>query len=57
MFDVPGMHVLDVRLDDRARLVLTVESDQVEHGCPFCGVLAVGHGRRVKCPQVPGHLL
>jgi len=47
MFDVPGMHVLDVRLDDRARLVLTVESDQVEHGCPSCGVLAVGHGRRV----------
>jgi transposase len=47
IFDVPGMHVLDVRLDDRERLVLTVESDQTEHGCPACGALAVGHGRRV----------
>lgn len=47
MFDVPGMHVLDVELDDRQRLVLTVESERVEHGCPSCGVLAVGHGRRV----------
>ena len=42
MFDVPGMHVLDVEVDDRQRLVLTVESDQLEHGCPGCGVLAVG---------------
>jgi transposase len=44
MFDVPGMHVLDVTVDDQQRLVVTVESDQVEHGCPSCGVLAVGHG-------------
>ena len=28
-------------------MVLTVESDQVEHGCPSCGALPVGHGRRV----------
>jgi transposase len=47
MFDSPGMHVLDVTGDDRQRLVVTVESDQTEHGCPSCGVLAVGHGRRV----------
>jgi transposase len=47
MFNRPGMHVLDVASDDRQRLVLTVESDQTEHGCPSCGVLAVGHGRRV----------
>lgn len=26
---------------------MTVESVQVEHGCPGCGVLAVGHRRRV----------
>ena len=47
MFDVPGLHVLDVEIDDQQRLVLTVESDQLEHGCPACGVLAAGHGRRV----------
>jgi hypothetical protein len=37
MFDVPGMHVLDVEVDDHQRLVLTVESDQLEQGCPGCG--------------------
>ena len=29
------------------RLVLTVESDADVGGCPSCGVVAVGHGRRV----------
>jgi transposase len=48
MFDVPGMHVIDVQIDDERLLVLTVESDQLEHGCPRCGVLAVGHGRRCR---------
>ncbi|HEY6812921.1 MAG TPA: ISL3 family transposase [Propionibacteriaceae bacterium] len=48
MFDVPGMHVTEVQVDDQQRLVLTVESDQIEHGCPGCGVLAVGHGRRCR---------
>jgi transposase len=48
IFDVPGMHVLDVEIDDRQRLVLTVESGHLEHGCPTCGVLAVGHGRRTR---------
>src|SRR5215213_6877281 len=47
IFDVPDIHVLDVEIDDRSRLVLTVESGQLEHGCPSCGVLAIGHGRRV----------
>lgn len=28
------------------RLVLSVESGQLEAGCPSCGVMAVGHGRR-----------
>jgi transposase len=46
IFDVPGMHVLDVGVDAEQRLVLSVESGQVEAGCPGCGVLAVGHGRR-----------
>ena len=48
MFDVPGMHVLDVRVDEQQRLVVTIESDQIEHGCPRCGVIAVGHGRRCR---------
>jgi transposase len=48
IFDVPDMHVLEVEVDERSRLVLTVESGQLEHGCPSCGVLAVGHGRRIR---------
>ena len=48
IFDVPYMHVLNVAIDDQQRLVLTVESGQLEAGCPACGVLAVGHGRRVR---------
>jgi transposase len=47
MFDVPGIHVLWVEIDDRQRLVVTVESDQLEAGCPSCGVVAAGYGRRV----------
>jgi transposase len=42
------MHVLDVEVDQRQRLVLTVESGQLQAACPACGVLAVGHGRRVR---------
>jgi transposase len=39
------MHVLAVdRWPDR--FVLTVESDADVGGCPSCGVVAVGHGRR-----------
>jgi transposase len=48
IFDVLGMHVTEVQVDDQQRLVLTVESDQLEHGCPGCRVLAVGHGRRCR---------
>ena len=46
LLDVTGMHVLAV---DRlpARLVLTIETDADLAGCPSCGVVAVGHGRRV----------
>jgi hypothetical protein len=36
IFDIPGMHVVDVSEDDRGWLVVTVESDQVETGCPSC---------------------
>ncbi|WP_375480784.1 hypothetical protein [uncultured Jatrophihabitans sp.] len=39
------MHVLDVRRDHRG-LVITAETGVDTTGCPGCGVLAVGHGRR-----------
>jgi transposase len=48
IFDVPDMHVLDVEIDDRQRLVLTIESGQQEAACTICGVLAAGHGRRLR---------
>ena len=48
IFDVPGMHVLDVGDDRDGRLIVTVESDQVETGCPSCGVIAASHGRRPR---------
>ena len=48
IFDVPDMHVLEVEVDDVRRLVLTVESGQLEAACPTCGVLAVSRGRRVR---------
>src|SRR5215210_5235499 len=48
IFDVPGMHVLDVEVDDQSRLMLTVESGHGEAACPRCGVMAIGHGRRVR---------
>ncbi|MBA2699958.1 MAG: transposase, partial [Nocardioidaceae bacterium] len=40
------MHVLTV-VREPDRLVLTVETDDDLAGCPTCGVVAVGHGRRV----------
>ena len=47
IFGVPDMHVLNVEIDDQQRLVLTIESGQLEEACPACG-LAVGHDRRVR---------
>lgn len=47
MFNAPGLHVLDVVHDRQGRLVVSVESDEVLTGCRSCGVVAVGHGRRV----------
>jgi transposase len=48
IFAVPDMHVLDVEIDDQQRLVLTVESGRLETACPACGVVAAGHGRRLR---------
>jgi len=47
MFNAPGLHVLDVGHDRAGRLVVTVETDELVTGCRACGVVAVGHGRRV----------
>lgn len=46
LFDVPGMHIVGVARDAAGRLVLTVETNQASMGCPSCGVVAIGHGRR-----------
>lgn len=51
IFAVTGMQVLDVDVDERGRLVLTVESGGLYAGCPSCGMPAVGHGRRVHLPH------
>jgi transposase len=48
IFGVEGLHVLEVTTRDDGTLVLDVESDQTLTGCPDCGVVAVGHGRRVQ---------
>jgi transposase len=48
IFDVADMHVIEVLIDVQQRLVLTVESGQLEAACPGCGVMAIGHGRRVR---------
>jgi transposase len=53
LFNMPGVHVLDVTWAHRrsklpAGLRLMVESEPTETGCPGCGVVAVGHGRRVR---------
>lgn len=47
LFGVEGVHVLDVCTGDDGALVLDVETDQMLAGCGSCGVVAVGHGRRV----------
>jgi transposase len=48
IFDVAGLHLLDVEDDSDGRLILTVESDQVQTGCPSCGVVAASDGRRPR---------
>jgi transposase len=46
LFDVAGLHVLEVTRDPD-RFVMTVETDADATGCGRCGVVAVGHGRRL----------
>ena len=42
------MHLLDVHTDDDGVVRVDVETDQTLTGCPDCGVVAIGHGRRVQ---------
>jgi transposase len=53
LFNMSDVHVLDVAWRNRRGklppgLRLTVESQPTETGCPGCGVIAAGHGRRVR---------
>ncbi len=53
LFNMPGVHVIDVAWRGsgerpRDQLLLTVETHPDPVGCPGCGVLATGHGRRVR---------
>jgi transposase len=53
LFNLPGVHVLDVAwLDLRRKLPpglrLVVETSPAVTGCPACGVIAEGRGRRVR---------
>ena len=48
IFGVDTLSLLEVTTRDDGVLVLDVQSDQTLTGCPDCGVVAVGHGRRVQ---------
>ena len=43
------MHVTEVQVDDQQRLALTVESDQLEHGCPGSGCSRSGTAAAAEC--------
>ena len=45
LFNLDGVHVVEVGWRED-RLVLTVETGPGPAGCPGCGVVATGHGRR-----------
>jgi transposase len=53
LFNLPAVHVLDVAWREPTKrcpagLRLLVETDPAETGCPGCGVIATGHGRRLR---------
>jgi hypothetical protein len=49
IFAAAGMHVLDVGDDPDGRLIVTVESDQIETGCPSCGAMAASQAAEPGC--------
>ena len=55
LLDVAGVHVLAVENSAREQII-TVETGQDQAGCPVCGVVAIGHGRRlVRLHDTPSH--
>ncbi|MEX3510774.1 transposase family protein [Kocuria carniphila] len=62
LFDLPDVHVLAVERGLRS-FALAVETVPALVGCPSCGVLATGHGRRevllhdLPCAGVPVRVL
>ncbi|PZP18454.1 MAG: ISL3 family transposase, partial [Kocuria rhizophila] len=58
LFDLPDVHVRAVERGPRSFIVV-VETSPTLVGCPSCGVLATGHGRRevvlhdLPCAGVP----
>lgn len=45
------MHLFDATNLDDGSVRVDVETDADLAGCPDCGVVAVGHGRRVQLPH------
>ncbi|NYI42829.1 hypothetical protein [Demequina lutea] len=41
VFNVPGLHVIDVHHDAGGQVVVTVETDEVVTGCRACEVVAL----------------
>jgi transposase len=53
LLGVPGVHITSVT-KAAAGLIVHVETDQTINGCPACGVVAVGHGRRqIRLHDIP----
>ncbi|MGH7429042.1 MAG: ISL3 family transposase [Candidatus Methylomirabilaceae bacterium] len=53
LLGVPGVHITSVT-EAAAGLIVHVETDQTMTGCPACGVVAVGHGRRrIRLHDIP----
>ncbi|WP_445260441.1 ISL3 family transposase [Pseudarthrobacter raffinosi] len=53
LLGVPGVHITSVTEADTG-LIVHVETDQTINGCPVCGVVAVGHGRRqIRLHDIP----
>ncbi|XAS69591.1 transposase family protein [Micrococcaceae bacterium Sec5.7] len=54
MFNIDGIHISAAVAGSGDTLLLDVESDATITGCPDCGVVAIGHGRRrVQLHDIP----
>lgn len=53
LLGVSGIHITSVA-EAATGLIVHVETDQTMSGCPACGVVAVGHGRRrIRLRDIP----